>query len=338
MTKGFPYTSLPTGWFQVGWSEELAPSSAPQPMRYFGCDLVIYRGESGAATVMDAHCQHMGAHLAYGGRVCGDRIVCPYHGWEWSVEGRNVQIPYSSSTSSRSIRVWEVREVAGMVLVWHDAEGAPPSWEVPDLPEAHDPAFYPAYPNSAMHWSDLRMPAQLVAENIVDPVHFKYVHGNTDIGDTEHYEADGPVFRATSKLTFGGGRERTWLTPNGPVRGTQEFECYGIGVVVTRFPDTDGAVEIDCATPIEAGMSDRRSTVITRRMPGDTSDGPAGASAKRVETTFRLAAQDFPVWENQRYLARPGFVKEEAQPMAQLRKWAAQFYPHESAAKISPSG
>ena len=83
----------PTGWFQVAWSHEVTVGQVHR-MRYFGRDLVAWRATSGKVTVMDAYCEHLGAHLGYGGTVVEDRIRCPFHGWEWNDQGRNVCIPY----------------------------------------------------------------------------------------------------------------------------------------------------------------------------------------------------------------------------------------------------
>src|SRR5437588_10621934 len=83
----------PTGWFQVAWSAEVGVGEVRR-MTYFNRDLIAWRGVSGSVTVMDAYCQHLGAHLGYGGTVIEDRIQCPFHGWEWNTAGRNVCIPY----------------------------------------------------------------------------------------------------------------------------------------------------------------------------------------------------------------------------------------------------
>ncbi|MGD9794801.1 MAG: Rieske 2Fe-2S domain-containing protein, partial [Acidimicrobiia bacterium] len=52
----------PTGWFNIGWSAEIAPGGV-KPMRYFGHDLVAFRSTTGELSVLDAHCRHLGAHL-----------------------------------------------------------------------------------------------------------------------------------------------------------------------------------------------------------------------------------------------------------------------------------
>src|SRR3546814_3972683 len=104
LEPGGASVTYPTGWFWVAWSHEVSVEDAPRPLRYFGRDLVLYRGASGRPVVLDAHCPHLGAHLGYGGSVCDDDIVCPFHGWRWAPDGSNVEIPYDDkiSTSRRS--------------------------------------------------------------------------------------------------------------------------------------------------------------------------------------------------------------------------------------------
>ena len=82
-----------TGWFQVAWSGDIGTEQVI-PMRYFGRDLVAYRGRDGVVRVHDRHCRHLGASLAHGGCVVDDGIQCPFHGWVWTPDGHNVSIPY----------------------------------------------------------------------------------------------------------------------------------------------------------------------------------------------------------------------------------------------------
>ena len=88
-----PFTWKPTGWFMVGWSAEF-PVGEVRPLHYFGEDLVAWRTDDGALQIMDAHCPHLGAHIGHHGKVHGDCVQCPYHGWTYGTDGVNRSIPY----------------------------------------------------------------------------------------------------------------------------------------------------------------------------------------------------------------------------------------------------
>src|ERR1700726_126615 len=119
---------LPTGWFQVSWSADIAVAEVV-PMHYCGRDLVAFRQLDGRVKVLDAHCQHLGASLAHGGCVVEDGIQCPFHGWVWDGDGRNVRIPYEKRPNrGRLIRSFPVAEMNSSIYVWHDAAGAEPGW------------------------------------------------------------------------------------------------------------------------------------------------------------------------------------------------------------------
>ena len=49
---GFGEYDFPRGWFMIGEANEA--TRVPRPLRYFGRDLVLYRGESGTPYVTDA--------------------------------------------------------------------------------------------------------------------------------------------------------------------------------------------------------------------------------------------------------------------------------------------
>lgn len=121
-----PLPMNPTGWFQVAWSAEVGVGEVRR-MRYFGREMICWRSASGAVAVMDAYCEHLGAHLGHGGTVDGERIVCPFHGWEWNREGRNVCIPYEDRPNPvRRIRSYPVVERNESIYLWHDVHGRAP--------------------------------------------------------------------------------------------------------------------------------------------------------------------------------------------------------------------
>src|SRR5437588_659352 len=126
----------PSGWFQIGWSSDF-PDGEVVSKRFFDEALVVFRTEAGQVRALDAYCAHMGAHLGVGGRVRGEGIVCPYHGWQWDEQGCNVSIPYEDRPNrARRIRRWPVAERNGLVYLWHHRDMAEPTWHVPDVFES----------------------------------------------------------------------------------------------------------------------------------------------------------------------------------------------------------
>ena len=137
------FAGYPRGWFVIGFSEELAPGQV-KPIRYFGQDLVLFRGETGGVKVLDAYCPHMGAHLGHPGKVVGDAIVCPFHAWKFDGAGRCIEVPYATRIPPMArVPCWSVREKNGMIYLWNDRDRRGPDWEIPDLPQTADARWTP---------------------------------------------------------------------------------------------------------------------------------------------------------------------------------------------------
>ena len=82
--------ALRRSWFPVA---RLVDLQQPQSATLLGQRLVVYRTASGRVAVHDARCIHRGADLALG-KVCGEAIACPYHGWRFAADsGRCEHIP-----------------------------------------------------------------------------------------------------------------------------------------------------------------------------------------------------------------------------------------------------
>ena len=100
---GLGIHQFPRGWFMIAEADEV--QSKALPLRFFGRDFVIYRGESGKVFLMDAYCPHMGTHLGgnttsyvvIDGQIEGDSIRCPYHAWRFGPDGKCDDIPYHLS-------------------------------------------------------------------------------------------------------------------------------------------------------------------------------------------------------------------------------------------------
>src|ERR1700761_6755417 len=128
-------TTFPRGWFVAAFSSDL-PAKGVKPLRFFGEKLVAFRGDDGQVHILDAYCAHMGADLGAGGVVVGDSIRCPFHAWRYCGTGECVEIPYAKKIPVKAKqRAWTVREVNGLVLVWHDERGGAPDFEIPVIPD-----------------------------------------------------------------------------------------------------------------------------------------------------------------------------------------------------------
>jgi aminopyrrolnitrin oxygenase len=84
-----------------------------------GQQVVIFRGMSGRVAALDAHCPHMGAHLAQGD-VIGDQLRCAMHHWVIDPAGTC----RGSGGGCLTQRVYPVTEQYGAVFVHADSSAA----------------------------------------------------------------------------------------------------------------------------------------------------------------------------------------------------------------------
>lgn len=137
---------IPFGWYAVAYSADLA-AGAVQALRYFSRDLVLFRTEQGEAKVLDAYCPHLGAHLGYGGKVHGDSIACPFHGWQFDGAGHCTKVPYAQNMPPKvangktAIRSYPVVERNQQIWAWYHPQDAAPSWQVEAIAETTDPQW-----------------------------------------------------------------------------------------------------------------------------------------------------------------------------------------------------
>jgi phenylpropionate dioxygenase-like ring-hydroxylating dioxygenase large terminal subunit len=316
----------PTGWFCIGWADEFAAGEV-KTVHYFGEDIVCFRGESGQLYAIEPHCLHLGAHLGVGGKVEGERIVCPWHGWNWNGDGSHALIPYSRQRCRPDLRLysWPVREWYGMALVWHDRHRRPPHWEPPEVPEAEDPAFYAFRPHRMMY--RLKAHPQMIVENAADPYHIPTIHGGA-APRTTAFHCEGHRLQATIETVYGSGKGTTWLTPEGPWKAVVGYDVYGLGIGFVRFPSKAfDTVQVTSHTPVDEEHTDYHFMQTCRREAGDTGDEATGNALRFLKLQENVVRQDFFIWEHMKIMERPNFAPEEADDYLTLRRWAAELYP-----------
>src|ERR1700754_3311730 len=206
-----PLSMKPTGWFQVAWSDQVEVG-AVHTMKYFDTELIAWRSESGRVTVMNAYCEHLGAHLGFGGHVEGEVIQCPFHGWQWNADGRNVCIPYEPRPNrGRRMRTYPVAERNQSIYIWHDVQRRDPFFEAPDVFASFEDGSSAAdyYPQQRLFRETLGLHPQYVLENGVDFAHFKFVHQTPIVPVFTRHDFDDDVSYVDFTITFEGDENQS---------------------------------------------------------------------------------------------------------------------------------
>jgi nitrite reductase/ring-hydroxylating ferredoxin subunit len=307
---------VPSGWYRVAAARDVAPGEIA-PLHLFGEELIVFRGDSGRVSVLDAFCAHLGAHIGHGGFVKDDDIVCPFHNWRYNAEGRNVEIPYRDRPHRAArLRAWPTLERNGLVLTWYSSTGAEPTWEPPELAEASDPGFIWLEPENTA-W-EIRTHPQEVCENTVDIAHFRYVHGVSGFGAVELTD-DGPTLRSVASVTM--------KTSRGDVEGAIESELWGLGLDIVRQRGIGDATVVFSITPIDEGLVRAGYTFLVPR----DGDGPSRYGQAVIREFCKQITQDIAIWEHKLYRERPILAMGEG-AIVDFRRWAEQFYEEPPAA------
>jgi len=323
VTSRFPFTSFPISWYRVAAGSDL-PVGKVQTLRYFGRDLVLFRTEDGKAHALDAHCPHVGAHLGWGGKIVGNTLQCPFHGWCIDGDGTCVKIPYCEKIPpSARTRSWPVHEVNGQIMIYHDPSDGQPQWQIPEFPEYNSPewtSFTPGY-----HWT-IRTHVQELGENGMDSAHFSFLHTQQTLRmRTEAVEIDGPrLIHRTFQYYNVFGLAKFLVSE---VTGPLDITLYGLGCAVNRTC-VDAKLKLFYTfafyfTPLDEEHTEIHSMLSMKKMSFPFANNLL--LRKAIREGKRTIDQDLPIWENKVYRDRPRLCEADG-PIMQYRKWASQFY------------
>src|SRR6185295_3911532 len=92
------FAKYPASWYLFGAGADLARGPVSKSM--LGRRIVAFRTQSGRAIVMDGNCAHLGADLGCG-KVVGETIQCPFHGWRYGADGICKHAPVAAFASPR---------------------------------------------------------------------------------------------------------------------------------------------------------------------------------------------------------------------------------------------
>ena len=162
-------------WQPVALSRELERDGVPLRVKIMGEELVAFRDSDGAVGLVDEKCPHRGASL-YFGRNEDRAIRCVYHGWQFDIQGKPVELPNVPPASNyhRTLRLkaYPTREYGDMVWAylgpdaWDRPRPEVPQLEFGALPASHR---YVTKKLQECNW------AQSI-EGALDTSHFSFLH------------------------------------------------------------------------------------------------------------------------------------------------------------------
>lgn len=179
-----------------------------KPVKLLDEDFVLFRNASGEFGLLDRHCPHRGADLAFGRLEStgtsrwgapSEGLRCPFHGWKFAVDGRCLDTP-AEPLGSRlcdrvSARSLPLRMVNGVIFAWLGEPGREPPLPALDFlraPSSHTFAFKGLW---RCNW----LQAQEVG---LDPAHTSFLHAFFE--DEDPASSYGRQFRAPSAGTVHG--------------------------------------------------------------------------------------------------------------------------------------
>jgi 5,5'-dehydrodivanillate O-demethylase len=204
-------------WHPVSCSEFV--TKKPHRVKVMGEELVLYRGEDGAPALMQLRCAHRSVALDYG-RVEGNNIRCPYHGWLYDRSGQCLAQPAEPESSSYKEKIklksYKVQEFGGLVYGYMGPDPAP-LLPLYDVLRMEDGVKEVQIQNINANWFNH-------VENIVDISHLAWLHGYTF-----------PAYGAR-KVTYHWERQPFGLNNVMLIEGINDthISCYGFPTV-NRF-------------------------------------------------------------------------------------------------------
>ncbi|XP_061555132.1 cholesterol 7-desaturase nvd isoform X2 [Phycodurus eques] len=327
----------PNGWYRVLDSHMLEGGEV-RDVTMVGVKLVVFRGEDEKAYVLDAYCPHLGANLAVGGRVVGNCIECPFHGWQFrGNDGKCERIPYAEKDFAK-VDVWPSCEVNSQILVWFHCDGEDPQWIVPEQDEITRGEW--VYRGRTEHFVSAHI--EEIPENAADLSHLTHLHTPGIVS--------GVDLRYTNNTTWQfvrHGWKAQWAPESFPNNHCSQMlvkhslylfgrhwpvldlhivaRQVGPGVVFLKFDHSflGRGVIMQCVTPVEPLLQCVSHTIFYQ------SNIPALVPKFLLKGESIQFERDVMIWNNKKYISKPLLVKEDS-AIQKHRRWYSQFYSENS--------
>ncbi len=241
---------LPNVWTPVLPIAEI--ETQPVAIELAGERIVLFRNSSDEIGALIDRCPHRGAALSLGRVSKEGCLECPYHGWQFDIEGACTLVPLNNpadlNLSKLSAASLPTRIIAGLVWVFTGI-GAAPSPQLPDGLMRSSESYFLYHEVWNAHWTRL-------VENALDYVHLPYVHRNSFGGEIVKNATDSGSFvefgidRAEHSIRFFNRLHS--IESGGAIESGFSFEWYQPNLVVLKFDEMGIPIRMNSfAIPID---------------------------------------------------------------------------------------
>jgi phenylpropionate dioxygenase-like ring-hydroxylating dioxygenase large terminal subunit len=314
-------------WHVVGFSADIVPGKI-ETVTLLGRDLIVWRESTGQVHCWEDLCVHRGSRLSKG-VIRDDKVICPYHGWNYNGTGQCVLIPaapHEPPMKKAKALTHHAQDRYG--LIW--ACIGTPANDIPAFPQWDDPSYKKVTCGPYTFKSGYR-----ALENFVDPTHFSFVHPGVNgiVGEPDPI----PTYQVDETEDGLVSSEVRVNQPYGDPRQVPVVAYYAYRIMrplVSSF--VKRVVISDPARAHEGNDADRFSTFFTAQMVDETTSivritcamnfdpMPSDADVRRRQDI--VYAQDSGIVDTQRPERIPVDLRQELHHSSDLiglkyRRW-----------------
>jgi nitrite reductase/ring-hydroxylating ferredoxin subunit len=279
------------GWYQIAFERELRREISPI---FLGEQELIVCNFNKTYRAFSAHCPHRGAHLGYGGRIDGDKIICPFHGRRIGCD--------TPGDDGFCVRSYRTIAVGGLLFALLDEALDNGCSEVLEgLGRTHRflPGFTIMVPTSP----------EYVIENALDRRHFQCVHGVDNLPSLELIESETGALLVRTRLET--AQANPWQKGSASLGIDLRIRIFSPNLCITEMVIGNTSRHVlTAATPQPNEMCAIRVSLIVPMESTATPSEQAQNSALLRDSRAAIE-QDAAIWEHLPKNGRNAFTTDD---------------------------
>ena len=180
-------TAFANNWACIGTVNDVPEPGDIKTMVFAGASLLMVRGRDGEVRVFHNYCRHRGLRLVNEPCAKRNRLVCPYHGWMYELDGALIRTPHIAGPDDHDGAkagidlpdgLHAVRMAVWNQLVFVNVSGTADEFSsvISVLEERWSDYDFSRLHEAEVSTYDVGCNWKLAVENFIDVYHVPYVH------------------------------------------------------------------------------------------------------------------------------------------------------------------